>query len=123
MSAIKKIPLQQRSKFKLAFEPNQPGPQEYKLYLMCDSYMGCDQEYVFSLQVQRGEGFEDQAMAEAEPARRAEAAGAAANAGEGEAQANGQKAAEEEGSDEDDEEDEEKKATGNEAKRAKKEEA
>jgi pre-mRNA-splicing helicase BRR2 len=31
-----------------------PGSHDYTLYFMCDSYMGCDQEYEFSLNVQGG---------------------------------------------------------------------
>ena len=31
------------------------GQHNYMLYFMCDSYMGCDQEYSFSIDVKEGE--------------------------------------------------------------------
>lgn len=59
LAAIKKVPLHQRTKLKLFFEPTEVGEQEYKLYFMCDSYMGCDQEYEFKVKVEQGEELAD----------------------------------------------------------------
>ncbi|CAM8964887.1 unnamed protein product [Rhodiola kirilowii] len=51
--AIKRVPLQRKSKVKLDFTaPAEPGKRSYMLYFMCDSYMGCDQEYNFDIDVQ-----------------------------------------------------------------------
>ncbi|KAK3020100.1 hypothetical protein RJ639_003724 [Escallonia herrerae] len=49
--AIKRVPLQRKSKVKLDFTVGEPGKHTYTLYFMCDSYMGCDQEYTFSVDV------------------------------------------------------------------------
>lgn len=35
--------------------PETPGDYNLVLYLMCDSYLGCDQEYEFSISVVVGE--------------------------------------------------------------------
>lgn len=51
--AIKRVPLQKKSKVKLEFAaPSEKGKKSYTLYFMCDSYLGCDQEYSFSIDVQ-----------------------------------------------------------------------
>eukprot|EP00043_Microstomoeca_roanoka_P014404 m.142887 g.142887 ORF g.142887 m.142887 type:complete len:2149 (-) comp16005_c1_seq1:147-6593(-) len=50
--AIKRIPLQQRAQIKLDFVPPKAGVQTFKLYFMCDAYVGCDQEYDIKLKVQ-----------------------------------------------------------------------
>uniref|UniRef100_A0A7N0T061 RNA helicase n=1 Tax=Kalanchoe fedtschenkoi TaxID=63787 RepID=A0A7N0T061_KALFE len=51
--AIKRVPLQRKSKVKLDFTaPAEPGKKSYTLYFMCDSYLGCDQEYSFTVDVQ-----------------------------------------------------------------------
>jgi pre-mRNA-splicing helicase BRR2 len=49
--SIKRVPLQQRSKVKLDFVAPAMGKHDYTLYFMCDSYLGCDQEYEFTLDV------------------------------------------------------------------------
>ncbi|XP_031472990.1 DExH-box ATP-dependent RNA helicase DExH12 [Nymphaea colorata] len=50
--AIKRVSLQRKSKVKLDFSaPSEVGRREYWLYFMCDSYMGCDQEYAFEVDV------------------------------------------------------------------------
>lgn len=50
--AIKRVSFQRKAKVKLEFAaPSVPGKKVYTLYFMCDSYMGCDQEYSFSLDV------------------------------------------------------------------------
>ncbi|KAK3219640.1 hypothetical protein Dsin_013610 [Dipteronia sinensis] len=50
--AIKRVFLQRKSSVKLEFAaPAQPGKKTYTLYLMCDPYLGCDQEYSFCVHV------------------------------------------------------------------------
>ena len=41
--SIKRITLQLKAKVKLDFVAPEPGEYAYKLYLMSDSYLGCDQ--------------------------------------------------------------------------------
>ncbi|KAJ3695012.1 hypothetical protein LUZ60_000389 [Juncus effusus] len=54
--AIKRVSLQRRSRVRLAFTaPNEPGTKSYTVYLMCDSYLGCDQEYGFEVNVRESE--------------------------------------------------------------------
>jgi pre-mRNA-splicing helicase BRR2 len=48
---IKRITLQLKAKVKLEFVAPEPGDYSYKLYLMSDSYLGCDQEYELKLKV------------------------------------------------------------------------
>ncbi|XP_071692835.1 DExH-box ATP-dependent RNA helicase DExH12-like [Rutidosis leptorrhynchoides] len=51
--AIKRVSLQRKSKVKLdnITAPSEPGKKSFTLYFMCDSYMGCDQEYSFTVDV------------------------------------------------------------------------
>lgn len=50
--AIKRVSLQRKSKVKLDFTaPADAGKKSYTLYFMCDSYLGCDQEYSFVIDV------------------------------------------------------------------------
>lgn len=50
--AIKRITLVKKSRHKLEFNaPKNHGLMSYTLYLMCDSYMGCDQEFEFDIDV------------------------------------------------------------------------
>merc|ERR1712071_605467 len=49
--SIKRLTLQQKAKFKLDFVAPRPGKYSYSLYFMSDSYMGCDQEYKFNLDI------------------------------------------------------------------------
>ncbi|KAL5724254.1 RNA helicase [Ranunculus cassubicifolius] len=50
--AIKRVSLQRMSKVKLEFAaPPDAGKKSYTLYFMCDSYLGCDQEYSFDIDV------------------------------------------------------------------------
>ena len=52
LSAIKRVNLGRKQKVKLEFQaPSDPGNVEYTLFFMCDSYLGCDQEYEFSVNV------------------------------------------------------------------------
>ena len=49
---LKKVNLQQKSKLTIEFPaPVAEGPTDFKLYFMCDSFTGCDQEFEFSLDV------------------------------------------------------------------------
>jgi len=56
--SIKRLTLQQKAKFKLDFVAPRAGQHNYSLYFMSDSYMGCDQEYKFNLDIgeARGDG-------------------------------------------------------------------
>ncbi|XVE52318.1 hypothetical protein DITRI_Ditri02bG0113300 [Diplodiscus trichospermus] len=50
--AIKRVSLQRKSKVKLEFTaPTEVARKTYTLYFMCDSYLGCDQEYNFAVDV------------------------------------------------------------------------
>ncbi|XP_051139813.1 DExH-box ATP-dependent RNA helicase DExH12-like [Andrographis paniculata] len=50
--AIKRVTLQRKSRAKLDFSaPAEAGKKTYTLYFMCDSYLGCDQEYSFTVDV------------------------------------------------------------------------
>lgn len=49
--SIKRLTLQQKAKVKLDFVAPSPGEHTYTLYYMSDAYMGCDQEYRFTLKV------------------------------------------------------------------------
>ncbi|GBG66811.1 hypothetical protein CBR_g70690 [Chara braunii] len=54
--AIKRVSLQRKAKVKLEFPAaNEVGKKTYKLYFMCDSYLGCDQEYEFTINVKEAE--------------------------------------------------------------------
>merc|ERR1712146_672769 len=65
--SIKRIQLQVRSKVKLDFAaPEQPGEYNYTLYFMSDSYLGCDQEYEFTMKV--GEAREEESEEDEEEA-------------------------------------------------------
>ncbi|KAE9585074.1 hypothetical protein Lal_00017983 [Lupinus albus] len=58
--AIKRVSLQRKLKAKLEFAaPADAGKKSYVLYFMCDSYLGCDQEYGFTLDVNEAAGDED----------------------------------------------------------------
>ena len=52
ISAIKRVALGRSSTVRLEFPaPAEPGEHDLTLYFMSDSYLGCDQEYEFSLHV------------------------------------------------------------------------
>ena len=60
LAAIKRVSLGRKSKVKLEFQaPSDPGKVEYTLFFMCDSYLGCDQEYSVELDVKEGDGEDD----------------------------------------------------------------
>ncbi|CAG0914379.1 unnamed protein product [Notodromas monacha] len=64
--SIKRLTLQQKAKVKLDFLAPTPGSHSYTLYFMSDSYMGCDQEYKFSIAVQEPESDESGSGSESE---------------------------------------------------------
>ena len=64
LMCIKRITLQAKAKVKLDFVAPDPGEYNYKLFLMCDSYLGCDQEYDLPLKV--GEAMEESGEEEEE---------------------------------------------------------
>ena len=49
--SIKRLTLQQKAKFRLDFVAPREGSYSYTLYFMSDSYLGCDQEYKFKVEV------------------------------------------------------------------------
>jgi len=58
---IKRIALQKSAKVKLDFvAPDEAGDYKLTLYFMCDSYLGCDQEYEFDLSVAQGDSDEEE---------------------------------------------------------------
>uniref|UniRef100_A0A0D9ZCZ7 RNA helicase n=1 Tax=Oryza glumipatula TaxID=40148 RepID=A0A0D9ZCZ7_9ORYZ len=55
--AIKRVKLQKRARVKLEFAaPAEAGRKDYMVYLMSDSYLGCDQEYEFAVDVKDAGG-------------------------------------------------------------------
>ncbi|KAK8999013.1 hypothetical protein V6N11_070192 [Hibiscus sabdariffa] len=55
--AIKRVSLQRKAKVKLEFSaPTEVAEKTYTLYFMCDSYLGCDQEYSFTVDVKEAAG-------------------------------------------------------------------
>jgi pre-mRNA-splicing helicase BRR2 len=58
--AIKRITLQHRQSVAIEFQaPEVVGEAELKLYFMCDSYMGVDQEFDFNITVLEGDGMQE----------------------------------------------------------------
>ena len=53
--SIKRLTLQQKAKVKLDFVAPTPGKHNYFIFFMSDAYMGCDQEYKFTLEVKEGD--------------------------------------------------------------------
>ncbi|KRX42392.1 U5 small nuclear ribonucleoprotein helicase [Trichinella nativa] len=51
LTSIKRISLQQKTSTKLDFIAPEPGSKQYTLFFMTDSYLGCDQEYKFSIDI------------------------------------------------------------------------
>jgi len=62
--SIKRVSLQSRSKVKLEFVAPEQGEYNYTLFFMSDSYLGCDQEYEFTMKV--GEAREEESEEESE---------------------------------------------------------
>jgi pre-mRNA-splicing helicase BRR2 len=53
--------LQRKARVKLDFvAPKAVGPSTLTLFFMCDSYMGCDQEFELELDVKEGAASEDE---------------------------------------------------------------
>lgn len=58
--SIKRLTLQAKAKVKLDFVAPSAGKYNYTIFFMSDAYMGCDQEYKFSIDVTEGDsGSED----------------------------------------------------------------
>ena len=57
--SIKRLTLQQKAKVKLDFVAPSAGKHSYTLYFMSDAYMGCDQEYKFSVDIKDAESGSD----------------------------------------------------------------
>ncbi|XP_014676711.1 PREDICTED: U5 small nuclear ribonucleoprotein 200 kDa helicase-like [Priapulus caudatus] len=51
--SIKRLTLQQKAKVKLDFVAPSEGAHSYTLYFMSDAYLGCDQEYRFTIDVRK----------------------------------------------------------------------
>ena len=67
LAAIKRVTLGRKSKVRLEFAaPEEAGKAEYTLFFMCDSYLGCDQEYGIEFDVKEGDGGGDSDMEEDE---------------------------------------------------------
>jgi len=59
--SVKRVTVGQRRNVKVVFPaPASPGMHDLTLYLMCDSYVGCDQEYQLRLQVTEAEGEQEE---------------------------------------------------------------
>ena len=52
--SIKRLTLQQKAKVKLDFVAPAMGHYGYTIFFMSDAYMGCDQEYKFTIDVTEG---------------------------------------------------------------------
>lgn len=57
--SIKRLSLQQKAKVKLDFVAPSQGRYNYVIFFMSDAYMGCDQEYKFSVDVKEGDSDSD----------------------------------------------------------------
>ena len=55
LTSIKRLTLQTKTKVKVDFTAPSASTHKYVLYFMCDAYMGCDQEYPFSIKIHRGQ--------------------------------------------------------------------
>lgn len=60
LTSIKRVAMKKKlMQVKMDFVAPDPGKHKYQLFLMSDSYMGCDQEYELSLTVKEGEQMSD----------------------------------------------------------------
>ncbi|VDM72450.1 unnamed protein product [Strongylus vulgaris] len=50
--SIKRLTINEKAKMQLDFVAQTAGRHEYKLYFICDSYLGADQEFDFSVKVE-----------------------------------------------------------------------
>ena len=53
--SIRRLTLQKKAKVKLDFVAPSPGHYNYTIFYMSNAYMGCDEEYKFSIDVKEGE--------------------------------------------------------------------
>jgi pre-mRNA-splicing helicase BRR2 len=61
LHSIKRLTLQRQYQCTLEFTaPNEPGEYTFKLLFMCDSWVGCDQEYEFIVRVEQGMDVDEQ---------------------------------------------------------------
>eukprot|EP01062_Namystynia_karyoxenos_P034812 TRINITY_DN2548_c0_g1_i1.p1 TRINITY_DN2548_c0_g1~~TRINITY_DN2548_c0_g1_i1.p1 ORF type:complete len:2184 (+),score=931.08 TRINITY_DN2548_c0_g1_i1:79-6552(+) len=49
--AVKRVALQRKQKLKVVFNAPKQGKHQLHIFLMSDCYLGCDQEYAFSIEV------------------------------------------------------------------------
>ena len=65
--SIKRLTLQQKARFVLDFvAPHRAGRHSYTLYFMSDSYLGCDQEYKFNLDISEHQSSENESSSDNE---------------------------------------------------------
>ena len=64
--SIKRLTLQQKAKVKLDFVAPSPGHYNYTIFFMSDAYMGCDQEYKFSIDVKEGDSGSEESGSESD---------------------------------------------------------
>ena len=57
--SIKRLTLQKKAKVSLDFVAPSPGKHTYTLFFMSDAYMGCDQEYKFTIDVKEADSDSD----------------------------------------------------------------
>jgi pre-mRNA-splicing helicase BRR2 len=57
---IKRLTLQRQTEISLDFEVATPGTHKLKLFFMCDSYTGCDQEHDLTIKVAKGVDAEEE---------------------------------------------------------------
>ena len=63
--AIKRLTCDSRHQATMTMDlPEKSDQSEFKLSFMCDSYLGCDQEYFFKIRLTGGSGGDDAAMQE-----------------------------------------------------------
>ncbi|KAG0354547.1 DEIH-box ATPase [Podila minutissima] len=58
--SIKRVTLQRKLNVKLEFVCPRAGEQKFKLYTMCDSFLGCDQEFDMEMNVGEGEDSDEE---------------------------------------------------------------
>ncbi len=64
--SIKRLTLQQKAKVKLDFVAPSAGKHSYTLYFMSDAYMGCDQEYKFTVDIKEMESGSEESGSESD---------------------------------------------------------
>ena len=66
LMANKRFPLKHNHKARLEFTTPEAGDHTLTLSFMCDSYMGCDQEYEFDIKVLEGQSSDEEEDSEEE---------------------------------------------------------